>query len=153
MTWCHYWLTRLSPANKSCPTVNWIWLNSSQSVRSLWDISHCWAGSSSIHHHTSPFTPSLGPPHQKLPLSAASKPQSKNWISFELKSNPKPQNTINWEVMDYLPFPGSFMNDVLVIIISQTPRQLFVIHFWFVLSHSPSPCNLNYDFVNIASLI
>ena len=34
------------------------------------------------------------------------------------------------------------MNDVLVIIISETTRQFLVVHLWFVFPHSPSPGHL-----------
>ena len=33
---------------------------------------------------------------------------------------------------------GSFVNDVLVVVIPQTSRQLLIIHFWFIFPGSPS---------------
>ena len=34
------------------------------------------------------------------------------------------------------------MNDVLIVIVPEAATQLFVIHFWFVLPDTPSPCDL-----------
>jgi len=39
-------------------------------------------------------------------------------------------------------FPSGFMDDIFVVIISQTSRQLLVVHLWFVFPHPPSPGNL-----------
>ena len=41
-----------------------------------------------------------------------------------------------------IPFPRSLVNNVFIIIITQTPGKFFVIHFWLVFSHTPSSSNL-----------
>jgi hypothetical protein len=37
---------------------------------------------------------------------------------------------------------GGFMNDVLVVVVTETAAEFFVVHFWFVLADAPSSCNL-----------
>lgn len=37
---------------------------------------------------------------------------------------------------------GCLMNDVLVVVIPKTSTELLVVHFWFVLTDSPSSCDL-----------
>lgn len=37
----------------------------------------------------------------------------------------------------HVSFAGRLMYDVLVVIISKATAQLFVVHFWFVLAHTP----------------
>ena len=46
------------------------------------------------------------------------------------------------EIKIFLPFPGCFMDDVLVIVVSETSRQLLIVHLWFVLPQPPSPGHL-----------
>ena len=43
----------------------------------------------------------------------------------------------------HVPLAPCLLDDVLVVIISQTPRQLLIIHFWLVLSKTPPSRDLN----------
>ena len=43
----------------------------------------------------------------------------------------------------HVPLSPSLLDDVLVVVISQTTRQLLIIHFWLVLSKSPSSRDLH----------
>ena len=44
----------------------------------------------------------------------------------------------------HVPLAPRLLDDVLVVVISQTTRQLFIIHFWLVLSKSPSSRDLQH---------
>ena len=40
------------------------------------------------------------------------------------------------------PLAGCFMNDILVVVVSQSSRQLLIVHLWFVLPQTPAPGHL-----------
>lgn len=42
-----------------------------------------------------------------------------------------------------------FVDDVFIVIITQTTAELFVVHFWFIFTNSPSSSNLNKNKNNI----
>ena len=42
------------------------------------------------------------------------------------------------DAMTCLPFACSLVYDVLVVVVPETTRQLFVVHLWLVLPHSPT---------------
>ena len=45
----------------------------------------------------------------------------------------------------FSPFSSGFVDDIFVVVISQTPRQLLIVHLGLVFPHAPSPCNLKYN--------
>ena len=45
-----------------------------------------------------------------------------------------------------LPFAKCLVYYVLIIIISESSGKLLIVHFWLILSHSPSTGNLKYNF-------
>ena len=46
----------------------------------------------------------------------------------------------------HVPLAPRLLDDILVVVISQTTRQLLIIHFWLVLSKSPSSRDLHIRF-------
>ena len=41
-----------------------------------------------------------------------------------------------------LPFASSLVYDIFVVVVSEAPTELFVVHLWLVLSQSPPPGHL-----------
>ena len=74
-------------------------------------------------------------------------------ISRALGYDPDPVEEMMWGLTHdalhvahksvHVPLAPRLLDDVLVVIISQTTRQLLIIHFWLVLSKSPPSCDLN----------
>ena len=74
-------------------------------------------------------------------------------IGCALGDDPDPVEEMMWGLTNdalhvthesvHVPLAPRLLDDVLVVIISQTTRQLLIIHFWLVLSKSPPSCDLN----------
>ena len=41
------------------------------------------------------------------------------------------------------PFPQGFVDDVLIVVVSQPAGQFLIVHLWLVLAHAPSTGYLN----------
>ena len=41
-----------------------------------------------------------------------------------------------------VPLAGGLEDNVLVVVVPEAPRQLFIVHLWFVLADAPPPGNL-----------
>ena len=53
----------------------------------------------------------------------------------------------------HIPLAPGLLDNVFVIVISQTTRQLFIIHFWLVFAETPSSRNLHRHFnVNVEEI-
>ena len=58
------------------------------------------------------------------------------------KSTKDSSSSINQNLSEVLPFSSSLVNDVFVVVVSQTPTQLFIVHLGLVFPETPPSGNL-----------
>ena len=74
-------------------------------------------------------------------------------ISVQLRNHSDPVEELGWSLAQdvlhithesvHVSLASSLLDDVLVVVVSQTSRQLLIVHFGLILTEPPSPSNLN----------